>query len=262
MIEMSSSDKVALSKAKVVVQIADGDTGQPLVSVDARQATRGEGQRAYAATMKLGVLPPGEYVARAIVTIPGEKEQRITRPFLLAPIAKESDNTPIDTSAPIDPDAPALPLPEIKILAPVPQFQSKSVLAQNVLRPFLDGLEDLHQPSPEVAALIEEARNGRFAAPDGNASGSDEDKLGLAFLRGLDALQKGQVQQAQAWFQQTLTGADDFLGAAFYLGATYAAQGHDREAVGAWTMALLGENPPPLSRAGRCVAAARRRPAN
>ena len=243
MIEMNSTDKVALSKAKVAVQIADADTGQALVTADARQATRGEGQRAYAATMKLGVLPPGEYVARAIVTMPGQAEQRITRPFLLAPIAKESNATPIDTSAPIDPDAPAVPLPEIKILAPVPQFQSKATLAPSVLRPFLDGLEDLHQPSPEVAELIENARNGKFAVPAGDAGGTDDDKLDLTFLRGLEALQKGENAQAQGWFQLTLKGADDFLGAAFYLGVTHAAQGHDKEAVGAWQMALLSENP-------------------
>ena len=62
-------------------------------------------------------------------------------------------------------------------------------------------------------------------------------------MRGLDALNKGQVPQAAAWFQQTLKGASDFLGAAFYLGATHAALGRDKEAVGAWQMALLSENP-------------------
>jgi tetratricopeptide (TPR) repeat protein len=40
-----------------------------------------------------------------------------------------------------------------------------------------------------------------------------------------------------------LKGASDFLGAAFYLGATHAASGRDKEAIGAWEMALLSENP-------------------
>ena len=62
-------------------------------------------------------------------------------------------------------------------------------------------------------------------------------------MRGLDALSKGEVAQAAAWFQQTLKGASDFLGAAFYLGATHAVSGRDKEAIGAWQMALLSENP-------------------
>ena len=47
-------------------------------------------------------------------------------------------------------------------------------------------------------------------------------------MRGLDALSKGEVAQAAAWFQQTLKGASDFLGAAFYLGATHALSGRDQ----------------------------------
>ncbi len=62
-------------------------------------------------------------------------------------------------------------------------------------------------------------------------------------MRGLNALSKGEVAQAAAWFQQTLKGASDFLGAAFYLGATHALSGRDREAIGSWQMALLSDNP-------------------
>ena len=52
-----------------------------------------------------------------------------------------------------------------------------------------------------------------------------DDELTLSFIRGLDALSKNQLPQAEAWFQRTLKGADDFLGAAFYLGAAHAAAG-------------------------------------
>jgi VWFA-related protein len=207
MLEMTSTDKGALSRAKVSVQIADGDNGQPLVTVEARQAPRGEGQRSYAATLKLGVLPPGEYIARAIITMPGQPEQRLTRPFLLAPVAKAAESTPIDTSIPIDPDAPAVPLPEIKILAPVPRFLPETVLTTGVVRPFLDGLSDLHPPSDTVEAIVEEARNGKYEAPDVDSARAADDELNLAFIRGLDALKKGNIQQASAWFQQTLKGA-------------------------------------------------------
>jgi len=111
-----------------------------------------------------------------------------------------------------------------------------------VVRPFLDGLADLHPPSPPVEAMLERARNGNYDAP-AEPGATPDDELSLAFVRGLHALQKGEMPQATAWFQQTLKGASDFLGAAFYLGAAHAAQGRDRDATGAWQMALLSENP-------------------
>ena len=113
-----------------------------------------------------------------------------------------------------------------------------------MVQPFLDGLADLHPPSAEVEAVIEKARSGNYDAP-ANAGGSPDDELNLAFVRGLNALSKGEVSQAAAWFQQTLKGASDFLGAAFYLGATHALSGRDREAIGSWQMALLSDNPAP-----------------
>jgi VWFA-related protein len=242
LIEMTATDVALLGKVKVAVQIADSESGSTLVNAEARQASRGQGQRSFAATLKLGVLPPGEYFARAIVTVPGHPETRFVRPFLLSPAATASTTAPPDLSKPLDPDAPAAPPPPIKILAPVPAFVPSTVLDLSVLRPFLDGLADLHPPSAEVEAVIEEARNGRFAAPEAPGATPD-DEIALTFVRGLHAFQQGNIAQASAWFQQTMKGASDFLGAAFYMGACHAASGRDRDAIGAWQIALLSENP-------------------
>ena len=243
MIEMTGEDAALLGKARVTVQIADSESGATLVNADARQASRGQGQRSFAATLKLGVVPPGEYFARAIVSVPGRPEMRLVRPFLLSPaMAAPSTAAPPDLSVPLDPDAPAAPPPPIKILAPVPAFVPSTVLDQAVLRPFLDGLADLYPPSAAVEAVIEDARNGRFTVPDGAATTPD-DEIALTFVRGLNAFQQGNIAQAQSWFQQTMKGASDFLGAAFYMGACHAASGRDRDAIGAWQIALLSENP-------------------
>ncbi|MFA5911785.1 MAG: VWA domain-containing protein [Vicinamibacterales bacterium] len=242
MVEISGSDASLLGRAKVMIEIADAENGNPLVSVEARQAPRGNNLRAFAATLKLGVLPPGEYVARAIVKAPGQPDLRLVRPFLMAPVVAETTAVSIDPRVPLDPDAPPAPLAEVKIFAPVPRFVRGTVLIPNVVAPFLDGLTALHPPSPAVEEVIEKARNGQFSAP-ADAGSTPDDELNLAFVRGLEAFSKGEVPQAAAWFQQTLKGASDFLGAAFYLGATHAALGRDKEAVGAWQMALLSENP-------------------
>lgn len=242
MVEMSGNDTNLLTRARATIEIADAENGNALVSVEARQAMRSNNLRAFAATLRLGVLPPGEYVARAIVTAPGQPAVRLVRPFLMAPVLAETTAVSIDPRVPLDPDAPPAPLAEVKIFAPVPRFVRETVLMPGVVTPFLDGLAALHPPSPAVEAVIERARGGTFTPPTEPGSTPD-DELNLAFVRGLDALNKGEVPQAAAWFQQTLKGASDFLGAAFYIGATHAALGRDKEAVGAWQMALLSENP-------------------
>jgi VWFA-related protein len=240
MLEMTGSDQALLGRTKVTLQISDAENGNPLVNVEAKQAARGN-VRAFAAQMRLGVLPPGEYVARAIIAPPGLPEMRLTRPFMLSPVEDTSEPPP-DLGVPRDPDAPPAPVAPSKIIAPVPRFSARTILIPEVVQPFLEGLSDMHPPSPEVEAVIEKAKTGTYDAPPDRGA-TPEDELNLAFIRGLAALGKGENAQAAAWFQQTLKGASDFLGAAFYLGATHAVAGRDKEAIGAWEMALLSENP-------------------
>src|SRR5258705_12283514 len=95
---------------------------------------------------------------------------------------------------------------------------------------------------PAVNEVSEKASTAPSESP-ADRGASVDDELNLAFIRGLSALSQGENAQAAAWFQQTLKGASDFLGAAFYLGATHALAGRDKEAIGAWEMALLSENP-------------------
>jgi VWFA-related protein len=240
MLELTGPDQGLLGKTKVTLQISDADNGNALVNVEAKQVQRGN-VRAFAAQMRLGVLPPGEYIARAIVAPPGQPEMRVTRAFMLAPVAEAEEPAP-DFRVPLDPDAPPAPIAASKILAPIPRFSARTILVPEVVQPFLEGLADMHPPSPEVEAIVEKAKNGTYEVPAERGASAD-DELNLAFVRGLSALSRNEVAQAAAWFQQTLKGASDFLGAAFYLGATHAVSGRDREAIGAWQMALLSENP-------------------
>ena len=59
--------------------------------------------------------------------------------------------------------------------------------------------------------------------------------------QGPRAAGKGELEPAASQFREALRIADDFLPAAFYLGACYAAGGRDSEAVGAWQIALITE---------------------
>ncbi len=124
MLEMTGTDQGLLGRTKVTLQISDAENGNALVNVEARQVARGN-IRAFAAQMRLGVLPPGEYVARAVINAPGQPEMRLTRAFMLSPVADTSEPPP-DLGVPLDPDAPPAPVAPSKILAPVPRFSART----------------------------------------------------------------------------------------------------------------------------------------
>lgn len=237
MLELSSDDYQRLATTRVTVEIADSESAPPLVASRAEILPRTDTHLGFVAVLKLGVLPPGEYVARAIVSQPGRPDAVVTRSFRLAPVAVATDDSPIALRVAGD-EAPA-PLPMSRIVAPMARFTVEDVLRPEIVRGFLDDLQVSHPVSPASAALVRQAREGRFVVTPSDGRSPDGDEPTLAFIRGLAQLQQKQYAQAAAWFQLALKGASDFLGAAFYLGAVHAANGRDADAVGAWQLSLL-----------------------
>jgi hypothetical protein len=238
-LELLGTDSDRLAKARVSIQIGDTETSPALVAVDAKALPRGKSQRSYLALLRLDLLPPGEYVARAVVKVPGQPDKVVTRPFRLAPVAAAVDDTP--PPSPPSVDEPPAPIPAAKVTAPVAKFAIDDVLGPAIVRPFLDYLEREHPVSAANAPLVQQAREGTYMVPSDDAAMGDRDDVTLAFIRGLALLQKKQYTPAAAWFQIALKNASDFLGAAFYLGAVHAAEGRDNDAIGAWRMATIGE---------------------
>ncbi len=187
MLEMTGRDPQRLARARVRMEVADSETGPALISMPAQQATRGDGtQHAFAATLKLGLVPAGEYVARAVVSIPGEPDTRVTRAFRAMPPA--IDSAPVVSAPRADPDAAPVPPPPSRIVAPVLHFSADEVLKPEVVNVFLDALQQRQPVSAASAAIVAQARKGVFAAPP--AGTPAEDEATLAFIRGLEALQK------------------------------------------------------------------------
>jgi hypothetical protein len=242
-LELTGSDSKSLGASRVSIQIAEAADSPALLTIDAEPLPRAAGLRSFVGTLKLGVLPPGEYVARAIVKIPGNPDTHITRSFRLAPVAAAADSSPIAARVSAD-EAPA-PLSMSRIVAPVTRFAIDDVLKPEVVGGFLDALQRNHPVSRATAAVVQQARQGTFVMTpaDGKAPAGDEPML--AFIRGLAQLRQKQYAQAAAWFQLTLKSASDFLGAAFYLGAVHAAAGRDADAIGAWQMSLIAEGSKP-----------------
>jgi hypothetical protein len=233
-IELIGRDVERVSKSRVTVQVAESESSPALVTAEAQPIPRTKGQRAFAALLRLGVLPPGEYVARAVVRVPGQPDALVTRSFRLAPIAVPTDESPIAARLSAD-DAPA-PLPMAKVAAPVARFAIEDVLQPAFVSSFLDFLQREHPVSAAHQAVVQQARDGVYVEVPASAP---EDEVTLAFIRGLGQLQQKRYAQAAAWFQLSLKHASDFLGAAVYLGAVHAAAGRDNDAIGAWQMATI-----------------------
>jgi VWFA-related protein len=242
LLELTGEDTARLSAAKVVVHVSETEASPTLVSAPGQALPRSDVQRGFLAGLKLGVLPPGEYVARAVISVPGEPDTEVFRAFRLAPVAAPTDSSPIADRV-ADDLAPA-PLPVAKVVAPVAQFAVDDVLKPDVVRPFLESLLRGHPVSAASADVMRQAREGQYVSPPPDVSLPESDEPALSFVRGLSALQKKQYAQAAAWFQLTLKQASDFLGAAFFLGAVHAASGRDHDAVGAWQMSMIGDSGP------------------
>ncbi len=238
-LEVRSDDPVRLGAASVALELARDANAPALAAVPLDLAsTRTEDRRIAQGQVPLTALPPGDYVARAVVSVGGRPISRVLRSFTYVPRA------------------------EVRRLGLVGDtrsagltFQRSQVLEPSVVTYFLDRLEQATEASGEqpgaalsasatTTAAIASARAGRFddlaavpAAPDDATS---------AFLRGLGLYAKGDLERAAGAFREALRANADFSGATFYLGACFAAGGRDRQAVGAWQAALAAEDGAPF----------------
>ncbi|HVG86337.1 MAG TPA: VWA domain-containing protein [Vicinamibacterales bacterium] len=230
-----------LANTAVTVQVAESLTGPALTSIELPLALREGSLRTFGGMVRLGLLPPGEYVARAVITAPGQSETRVLRSFRYAPSLLPPEPRDPTVALPLSVDEEVLPPPPPRIAVRLPRFNPSTVLEPEIVDAFLGSLEAIYPPSPDAQAVLTKAREGRFEAPEPKDSMPAADEATFAFVRGLSELQKQRYAQATAWFQVALKAASDFLGAAFYIGACHAASGRDQDAVGAWQLSLLSD---------------------
>jgi VWFA-related protein len=86
-LELFSDAPEVLRNARVTIEIAGGPTANAVESAQAMfQASGGdEKSRAAGATVPIALLPPGEYVARAVISVSGRPAGQITRAFRIVP---------------------------------------------------------------------------------------------------------------------------------------------------------------------------------
>ncbi len=213
--------------------IVEGEDSPPLLNVvmPLRESTPGQ-RWTSAGELDLSALPPGEYTAVAVVRVDHEIAARIGRPFRI-------DRLGVGTAG-----GPSAPYSFNASGALLRRFKREDVLQPDILTFFIGRMQaaDAVGASPAVSRAMESVRGSNFDAVSSELSGANSDQLSVAFLRGLAAFAKGNLDAAAGQFRSAMRISSDFLPAAFYLGACYAAGGRDREAAGAWKTSLITES--------------------
>jgi VWFA-related protein len=238
-LEVYSDAATALDNFSVKFEVAAKDEGAPLDSIDGRLvASLATGdRRVVEGAVPIGLLPPGDYVARAIINLDGKQVGQVSRPFKVA-------TTRTTSSAALA--ARGGNRPPIPFASRIESFERTSVLTPEVIGFFMERLNFGSSPGPGAAAAVDHARAGRFEEAITSLASADRKQLATIFLEGLSAYAKGDLNFAMGKFRETLKIDSEFFPAAFYLGSSYAAGGQDRQAVGAWQTSLVTEADAPF----------------
>jgi VWFA-related protein len=229
LVDLHAKEPGALTSATVSVELALDEVGPALVSAPARLSEVANGQRSAQGAVSLGLVPPGRYVARAVVSVGGKPLGQVTRPIVVA-ASRGGGPTPLGAAA----------LPGL-------QFDRRALLAPEVVADALDALAVSGPPSSAaVSRATDEARQGRLDKLADMLSAGETPSAGLAFLRGLGLYARGEMAGAADQFRATLRLRPDFVPATVYLGAASAALGRDQDAVGAWNTAMLEDARSPV----------------
>ncbi len=231
-LELQTKDTALFAGATVRIEVATEANAPALASADAvigptKYPTRriGEGRVA------MMDLPPGDYVARAVVMLNGRQVGRLLREFRF------------------DPGSAAIGGAASSFAPAVAAFDRAVVLRPEVVGPFVTRVESAavaESESPAVQAAFAAAREGRLGELPDLLKSSATGGAATTFLRGLGLFARGDLEPAAAEFRKAIaSGADDFVPGTFYLGACYAAGGRDSQAVGAWQTTLAVSPPSP-----------------
>jgi tetratricopeptide (TPR) repeat protein len=142
------------------------------------------------------------------------------------------------------------PAAAIPFTSRIDAFDKSSVLTPQVVSFFLDRMSAAAVANAAaVRPAIDSARAGKFDMAMQSLKDTPDDQLAAVFVKGLALLATGSrsdLDAAAEKFRAALRIDSEFLPAAFYLGACYAAGGKDRDAAGAWQTSLITESNAPF----------------
>ena len=241
-VELHSEAAEPLRGASVTFEVANNPQARALDSVDAHfdnGPTSSPTRRVAEAVLPIALLPPGDYTARAVVTVAGQRVGQVTRSFHIARSATPAAATSAATAVGLTTRTP------IPFTSRIEAFERSSVLTPPVVGFFVDRMNIGKDTALTPSAAISAARAGNFDEAI-EASKASNNKLAPVFFDGLARYSKGDLEGAAGRFREALKLESDYFPAAFYLGACYAAGGKDRDAAGAWQMSLITESEAPF----------------
>jgi VWFA-related protein len=238
-VELYADDEETLKDMSVALEVATSEDGRTLDAAQARLGTiapQAPNRRTAEAAVPIALLPPGDYVARAVVNVSGRKVGQVTRPFKVSKTkAARTFATGASSTKPV---IPFVSRPEA--------FERSSVLSPQVVGFFMERMNFGPGGAPGGGAAIEHARSGRFEEAIEALASAENGQLARVFLSGLSLYAKGELEAAAQKFRESLRLDSEFFPAAFYLGSCYAAGGRDDQAVGAWQTSLVTESDAPF----------------
>ena len=239
-VELFSDVPDRLRNATVTMEVAQNETGRALDSVPARfQAVAAANRRAAEAGIPIALLPAGEYVARAVISDGGRTIGQVVRPFR---ISRTGPAVTTPGSSPAVAAATSIPFTSRSEV-----FDKASVLTPPVMGFFLDRMSaTAAASSAAVRPAMVSLRAGRFDEAAKILDSAPADQLAATFMKGLVLFQRGDANGAAARFAEALRADSQFYSAAFYLGATHAATGNDREASSVWQRSLITDPSAPF----------------
>ena len=244
--ELYTNKPGSLDDSKVVFEIADSADG-PTLQTSVAEFREGNDQtrRQAIAVVPVGALPPGRYIARAMISKGEKNVGKLTRPFDVTVRATGALGASGASGAG---DAAATKVAATRaattgvVVAVRPMvFTREQVLTPEMLRAAYDVIDKNH---PAAKAATARARSGKI---EGTAMMALEagDQTAGSMLRGIELLMKGDLNPAANQFGVALRNPADAPIASFFLGACYAAAGRDKEAVAAWQRARAAKLPLP-----------------
>jgi tetratricopeptide (TPR) repeat protein len=242
-IELYSDSTDVLDNATVLFEVAQNDEGRALDGASGKvqpASASAPHRRAIEGSIPLALLPPGNYVARAVVMIDGRRVGQVTRPLRVGRTVTVAAKpaTPLG----LRPAGSRTPIP---FASRIERFDRSAVLTPQVVGFFLERMNFGARGEPDAGPAVEHARAGRFDDAI-KALGTGSGTVPSSFLAGLSLYAKGELEAAANKFRETLRLDSEFFPAAFYLGSCYAAGGRDQEAVGAWQLSLVTESDAPF----------------
>ena len=246
--ELYSDQPTSLDDLRVRLEVADSESGpaRTTTTTTPQPGTRPD-NRVVSAAVSVESLPPGPYVARAIVMRGDEPLAQLSRPFWLTrPMSSVAAAAARPAVAAVDAMTPSPASADVikRLLGDAVQFQSETLLSQEVLGLMMDRLDN---GRPVLQAVTADVRAGKVTGA-GRRAFDTGDQMAAAFLQGLDLYSQGQWNPAATQFNAALSIEPDFAPASLYLGACYAIGGRDEQAATAWRRAMLAPEMSPAVR--------------